>query len=171
MTDKKKIRIVPSEEKKAKSKNEDGPLIKRGKRGGADAGAEKIEFNYDLVEGLGKIGATQREMALFFGVAQITIERRMTPGNAYHDPLFFAAYEKGAGQLFVGLRRKQIEIALNGDRTMLIWLGKNLLGQTDRLEQIHGFDIKAVVDKYAKAAGLDPERLLAKSLEVLDQNK
>ena len=29
------------------------------------------------------------------------------------------------------LRKKQIEVALNGDRTMLIWLGKQMLGQAE----------------------------------------
>lgn len=29
------------------------------------------------------------------------------------------------------LRKKQLEVALNGDRVMLIWLGKQMLGQAD----------------------------------------
>ena len=29
------------------------------------------------------------------------------------------------------LRSKQLEVALNGDRTMLIWLGKQMLGQSE----------------------------------------
>ena len=29
------------------------------------------------------------------------------------------------------LRRKQIEVAMSGNHTMLIWLGKNMLGQSD----------------------------------------
>jgi len=29
------------------------------------------------------------------------------------------------------LRKKQIEVAMNGDKTMLIWLGRNMLGQTE----------------------------------------
>jgi hypothetical protein len=30
------------------------------------------------------------------------------------------------------LRRAQLKLALNGDRSMLIWLGKNILGQSDQ---------------------------------------
>jgi len=30
------------------------------------------------------------------------------------------------------LRKKQLEVAMNGDRTLLIWLGKNMLGQSDQ---------------------------------------
>lgn len=33
------------------------------------------------------------------------------------------------------LRAKQYDIAMKGDRTMLVWLGKNYLGQTDKVEQ------------------------------------
>jgi len=32
------------------------------------------------------------------------------------------------------LRRKQMELALKGDRVMLIWLGKQELGQVERSE-------------------------------------
>ncbi|MEW5918527.1 MAG: hypothetical protein AB1762_19145 [Gemmatimonadota bacterium] len=32
----------------------------------------------------------------------------------------------------VSLRRKQMQLALQGDRTMLVWLGKNLLCQKDK---------------------------------------
>jgi hypothetical protein len=34
----------------------------------------------------------------------------------------------------ISLRRKQYSIAQEGNVTMLIWLGKNWLGQTDKLD-------------------------------------
>jgi hypothetical protein len=34
----------------------------------------------------------------------------------------------------VKLRQKQETMALEGDRTMLIWLGKNMLGQSDAVD-------------------------------------
>ena len=39
--------------------------------------------------------------------------------------------EKGRAQLKYRLRRAQIHTALNGNPTMLVWLGKNILGQSD----------------------------------------
>jgi len=33
------------------------------------------------------------------------------------------------------LRRKQFDKAIDGDNTMMIWLGKQWLGQSDKLEQ------------------------------------
>ena len=38
---------------------------------------------------------------------------------------------KGRATLKRRLRRKQLELALEGDKTMLIWLGKQMLGQVD----------------------------------------
>lgn len=35
----------------------------------------------------------------------------------------------------MSLKRKQWEMAMNGNITMLIWLGKQNLGQTDKVEQ------------------------------------
>lgn len=41
------------------------------------------------------------------------------------------AVEKGEGLVNNRLRRAQFKAALNGNATMLVWLGKNRLGQTD----------------------------------------
>ena len=34
----------------------------------------------------------------------------------------------------ISLRAKQVQLALDGDRCMLVWLGKQWLGQKDRLD-------------------------------------
>lgn len=52
------------------------------------------------------------------------------------------------------LRNKQFELAMVGDRTMLVWLGKQLLGQRDQIEQtitvpqvtVQTFDEKDALD-------------------------
>jgi hypothetical protein len=38
---------------------------------------------------------------------------------------------KGRDDLKQSLRRSQIRLALSGNAVMLIWLGKNILGQSD----------------------------------------
>ena len=40
----------------------------------------------------------------------------------------------------IELRKKQFEIAMEGDVRMLIWLGKNYLGQTESTMKITGED-------------------------------
>ncbi len=80
------------------------------------------------VEKLAQLGATQIEIARFVGVAFSTLEERLK------QPDYREAYERGIGNLHMSLKRKQVEMALAGDRTMLIWLGKNYLGQRDNLD-------------------------------------
>lgn len=45
---------------------------------------------------------------------------------------FADLYEKGTTLTKQRLRKAQLKLALNGDRSMLIWLGKNILGQMDQ---------------------------------------
>lgn len=62
-------------------------------------------------------------MAAFLKVNKKTLERR-----------FAKVIDTGRLVRNVSLRRKQVELALRGDRTMLIWLGKQLLGQSDKTQ-------------------------------------
>lgn len=69
---------------------------------------------------LAAIGCTDREIARWFDVDEQTLR------NNFSDIL-----EKGREDLKHSLRRAQIKLALSGNAVMLIWLGKNILGQTD----------------------------------------
>jgi hypothetical protein len=113
----------------SQAKKKSKPATKTGKRG---PGRPRIEFDLAAVEGLGQIGATAADMASVLPASRTTIEHRM----ADREGDFRKAYEKGRGLLKTSLRRKQIQIALTGNVTMLIWLGKQLLEQTDRHDQV-----------------------------------
>jgi hypothetical protein len=113
----------------SKEKTKANRSPKSGKRG---PGRPRIEFDLAAVEGLGQIGATAAEMVSVLPASQATIEHRM----ADRESDFYKAYEKGRGLLKTSLRRKQIQVALAGSHTMLIWLGKQLLGQSDRHDQV-----------------------------------
>lgn len=83
------------------------------------------------LEELGKLCAmqcTHNEIASWFNVSPDTIERR-----AASDPEFRQVMLSSRDRGLISLRRKQYELALSGDRTMLIWLGKQLLGQREKL--------------------------------------
>jgi hypothetical protein len=92
------------------------------------AGRKQVVIDTEQVEKLAQLGATQVEMARFLDVAHSTLEYKL------QQPEFRQAYERGLGNLHMSLKRKQVEMALAGDRTMLIWLGKNYLGQRDNLD-------------------------------------
>jgi lambda repressor-like predicted transcriptional regulator len=68
-------------------------------------------------------GHTMEEIAAFEDWSIRTLQTR-----------FRTQYEKGRTLAAAQIRRKQFEKALagNGDTTMLIWLGKQLLGQRDK---------------------------------------
>jgi len=81
----------------------------------------KIPVDGAEVEKLASFGLTNREIGEMFGASEATIGRR-----------FASETRKGRASLHKSLRRKQTEVALSGNVTMLIWLGKNMLGQMDR---------------------------------------
>jgi len=78
-----------------------------------------------LVKELAAIGCTFEEIGSIVGCNKSTISRR-----------FATEIEKGRAELRQSIRRKQVSVALGGNVTMLIWLGKNLLDQRDK-QEIH----------------------------------
>ena len=89
---------------------------------------KKIEIDPEMVRGLARIGATWDEIAGILGIARTTLAVRMRE-KKYRD-----AYEQGVAEGDVSLRRAQYDSAMKGKTGMLVWLGKNRLNQTDRVE-------------------------------------
>lgn len=69
---------------------------------------------------LAAIGCKDHEIADWFGVDSNSLRYN-----------FSVELLRGRESLKQSLRRKQIEVALGGNAVMLIFLGKNLLGQSD----------------------------------------
>ena len=92
----------------------------------------KIEFDLKQVRNLCKLMTTQEEMAAFFNVSLSTIEARMRD-----EPAFKKAVEDGYAEGRLRLRRWQMRAASRGNASMLIFLGKNLLGQKDQVDAVH----------------------------------
>lgn len=68
--------------------------------------------------------------------------------------------QKGREQGKSSLKRKMWEIAMSGNVSMCIWLSKQMLGYTDKVEQKTDSNIKfdeATVDKIQKAAKCEQE--------------
>jgi hypothetical protein len=85
--------------------------------------ARKVEIDEAELTKLASFGLTQAECAVILGCSPDTIQRR-----------YAEAYFEGLENAKSSLRRKQFELAVAGNVTMLIWLGKNLLGQSDKQE-------------------------------------
>lgn len=74
----------------------------------------------DEVYKLASLGCSVTEMSDWFGVSQSTLKYN------------FSEYiKKGKEHIKQKLRRAQIETAMKGNSALLIWLGKNMLGQSD----------------------------------------
>ena len=89
---------------------------------------KKIEIDPKMIRGLAQIGATWDEIAGILGIARTTLAVRMRE-KKYRD-----AYEQGVAEGDVSIRRAQYDSAMRGKTGMLVWLGKNRLNQTDRVE-------------------------------------
>lgn len=85
-------------------------------------GRPKVEVDKELLYKLAQMHCTIKEMVDILGVSQDTLKRRS-------DLACIIAKGKSEGKM--RLRRKQIEVAMSGNHTMLIWLGKQMLGQSD----------------------------------------
>lgn len=96
-------------------------------------GPPRHQLDLVQIEKLAQIQCTDYEIALVMGVSEKTIQRRKAD-----DAGFLSAYEKGRSDGRVSLRKWQFEAAKNRNTTMLIWLGKQYLGQTDKADVLSG---------------------------------
>lgn len=99
----------------------------------------------------------QSEMAKGADVRELVIEIGVDARTLYNEtngPKFTRAVKEGAGLCNKRLRKAQVTAALNGNSTMLIWLGKNRLGQSDHPEE----DQEATTDDIWQDAYDEAER-------------
>lgn len=86
-------------------------------------GRPRLEIDPQLVEKLAGIGCPNKEIAAIVECSVDTLDRN-----------FAEVIAKGRENGKTRLRKKQIEVAMSGNVTMLIFLGKNMLGQADKQE-------------------------------------
>lgn len=99
----------------------------------AKMGRPKKEINWDELDRLCAIHCTRQEIADWFGVHEDTIDNHC---KEVHGVSFSVYYAQNKSKGKMSLRRRQYTKAMDGDTTMLLWLGKNWLDQSDssRLE-------------------------------------
>jgi len=111
----------------AKPKDKRGnPPLKIRPDGKFDTGRPKIEIELDRVIMLCRFNPTDDELAAALDVSLETLKRRKL------EPDFLAAMEHGKSLGRWSLRGKQWELAMKGEIKLLIHLGKNELGQSDK---------------------------------------
>jgi hypothetical protein len=84
-------------------------------------GRPKLDIDPEQVTRLARLHCTMEEMASFFGCHRHTLRDNFSP-----------EIDKGRAEGNISLRRKQWQMAVEkGNVVMLIWLGKQMLGQVN----------------------------------------
>lgn len=102
-------------------------------------GRPKLKLCEQDITNLARIGCSVEDMALVLNCSTRTIERR-----------FVGACEKGRADLRNNIKKTQVDVAIN-DRSvpMLIWLGKQLLGQKDSRQEVeHKGEIPLIIKHF-----------------------
>ena len=99
---------------------------------------KKYDIPPEKVEQLARYGCTNTEIAQFYGCDESLIRK------SYSEFL-----TKGRAEGKTNLRKWQYNVAKKGNVTMLIWLGKQVLGQSENPmvledELVEGFDIEVI---------------------------
>jgi hypothetical protein len=100
------------------------PPAPRLDRGGRPA----VKLDPRQVEALCQVHATDEEIAAHFNISERTLYRMK------QKPFWRKLFDRGRADGRISLRRAQWREALRGSPSMLIWLGKQLLGQKERYD-------------------------------------
>lgn len=86
-------------------------------------GRPRLQLDIGKIELAASYGLTVPEIALLMGC-----------GDSILYEQYVEYMDRGRANLCQSLKRKQVEVALAGNTTMLMWLGKQYLGQSDKTE-------------------------------------
>jgi len=100
----------------------------------------------------GRFRATYETMAGHFGVSTRTVERYMTDDESD----FCRCYKKAFSECKMSIAEAQVRSALDGNATLLIWLGKQHLGQVDKSEVKQEVEVKTItINRVSKTISED----------------
>lgn len=102
------------------------------------------------------------EIAGLLGIERDTLYNRCLLDNKMEYSAW-SALKKAEGLELI--RAKQFDTAMAGDRTMLIWLGKQLLGQKDQVEQTI-----QIPELKVQPLNQDEQDRINKSLDALNES-
>lgn len=100
----------------------------------AKRGRKKLPIDWEKVGKMIMAGSNGAQVAASLNIDYSTLVRRCDEDlNTNFTDFFNQKREAGNNLLF----NKQFEVAMKGDRGMLIWLGKNRLDQTDKRQNVN----------------------------------
>lgn len=132
------------------------PGVKKRDRKDGEIGPPVKDIDFADFEKCCQMQCTQEEIAGWFEIDEETLVKRVT--EHYNKP-YSEVYKKYSAGGKCSLRRRQFRRAQNGDRVMMIWLGKQYLGQSEKVEQkvteinlsdVPDHEIEALIKRYGK---------------------
>ena len=103
-------------------------------KGDPEGGRPRVEIDIDKLRNMVRIQCTAEECAGVFECSVDTLDRRLKE-DGYKG--FADFYKRYSDEGKSSLRRAQWKAAQDGNPTMLVWLGKQMLGQRDKQEIEH----------------------------------
>jgi hypothetical protein len=103
-------------------------------KGDPEGGRPRVEIDIDKLRNMVRIQCTAGECAGVFECSVDTLDRRLKE-EGYGG--FADFYKRYSDEGKSSLRRAQWKAAQNGNATMLVWLGKQMLGQRDKQDFDH----------------------------------
>jgi hypothetical protein len=95
------------------------------------SGPKERPIDWQIVDALLGVGATCTDVAGILDMSTETLDRRVKR----EKKIDFQKYrDLKMGKMRGNLLKKQYDVAMTGNVTMLIWLGKQYLGQSDKIE-------------------------------------
>lgn len=100
-------------------------------------GRPPVDVDIDKVRELAAEGNSLENIGRVLHITSSTLKR--------HD--IHEAWKNGRAELEINIRHWQVEAAKSGNVQMLIWLGRNILGQSDgKKEESRGAEITVVIE-------------------------
>jgi predicted transcriptional regulator len=125
-------------------------------------GKLKAIVNVEAFERAGSLGMTQDEVAKLHGISQVRVSQ-LLKHKANRE-----AWDRGRANLAERLREAQINGAIvDRDRTMLIWCGKQYLGQSDQTSKHVEIDQRVSV-RYIAEWGRDNEEIEGSGQQLIE---
>ena len=128
--------------------------------------ADRKEIDMEKLAKLAQLPIRAEDIGYVLGVSTDTLSRRIKEA---HDCTFAEYLDQKRATIRYNLMAKQFEVALKGDKTMLIWLGKQYLGQRDKSSsEVSGPEGKPLE---VSASNMTDEQLNARFLALLEKAK
>jgi hypothetical protein len=101
-------------------------------------GPKRITIDWARVDELLTSQNSGQDIAGFLGISDTTLYEHCKQDNG-EDFLPYSQKKKSRGKAL--LKERQWKAAMSGDKTLLVWLGKQYLEQTDKQDVNHGGEL------------------------------